>query len=54
MHKLILRISKSPSAMFTLYLKTADISISFASSELSSASESKGGIFVIRAGLNLN
>ena len=36
--------------MFTLYLKSADISIFFASSELSSASESKGGIFVIWAG----
>ena len=40
--------------MFTLYLKSANISISFASSELSSASDSKGGIFVIWAGLNLN
>ena len=36
--------------------KTAkfDISIGFASSKLSSASESKGGIFVIWADLNLN
>ena len=39
--------------MFTLYLKSTDISICFASRELSSASESKGGIFVIWAASEL-
>lgn len=47
--------------MFTLYLKTADISICFATSKLnlanysgSLASELKGQIFMIWANLNLN
>ena len=53
MHKLLKRISKNKKIKKKKN-QNANISIGFASSKLSSASQSKGGIFMIEADLNLN